>query len=62
MTFKTVGSVIKRIDELAKQGLVNKETADNYIEDLYSHYDKDAYKDMTDEDLINDIKLYGSEI
>jgi len=51
----TLNSVIKRVDTFKDQKLITPEVADEYNDDLCSSWEAAAYKNMSNEQLLEDI-------
>lgn len=50
-----------RVRRFASEGLVTSELAEEYLLELEGYFEPDAYVGATDEQLLEDVRLYGKE-
>ena len=54
----TINQISSRIVKLGKEDGIASEDIEEYVDDLESSFEPDAYKNTTDAELLDDLKLY----
>ena len=54
----TGNEIASRVRKLGKEAGISSDNIERYVDDLESSFEPDAYKNITDKELLKDLKIY----
>ena len=50
--------IASRVRKLGKEAGISSDNIERYVDDLKSYFESDAYENITDKELLKDLKIY----